>query len=534
MKLMFYGAAREVTGSCYGVEVNGKKMLIDCGLHQGQDNGFGQNFAFYPGEIDRVAITHAHIDHSGRLPLLVKQGFGGKIYATEPTCELLEIMLKDSAHIQEIESGWKSRKQKRAGDATAPPLYTMEDAEKVLGLLVPCRYNEVIDTGDGASIRFIDAGHLLGSAYVEVFMREGKTSKKVVFSGDIGVAGHPIIRDPEYIKKADFVVMESTYGDRLHAPVIDHVTDLAQAIDSTLGKGGNVICPAFAVGRTQGLLYNIREIKERGLVKSNPNFPVYLDSPLASAATKIYSEENVGYLDDKAAEMIKAGVRPLWFEGLHTVETVEESKRLNDNMEPKVIISSSGMCDAGRVRHHLKHNLWRRECSVVFSGFQANGTLGRILIDGVASSVSLFGEEIAVRCRIFNFRSMSSHADKDGLLKWIGAIETKPERVFVVHGEHDICAAFALLLSKEGYNAVAPKYSAIYDLATGEMVLEGRDIIRRGIPSTYERRETPVYQRLMIAGTRLIEVITRNRGGANKDLAKFADQIDALSTKWDR
>ena len=534
MKLMFYGAAREVTGSCFGVEVNGKKLLVDCGLHQGSDNGFGQNFAFYPGEIDRVIITHAHIDHSGRLPLLVKQGFNGKIYATEPTCELLKIMLRDSAHIQEIESGWRSRKQKRAGDKSAPPLYTMEDAEKVFALLIPCRYGTYLDTGDGAGIRFVDAGHLLGSSYVEMFLKEGKVTKKVVFSGDIGVPGHPIIRDPQYIKQADYVIMESTYGDRVREPVADHITDLAKAIDSTLSKGGNVICPAFAVGRTQGLLYNIREIKEKGLVKSIPDFKVYLDSPLASAATKIYSEENLDYIDDEAAELIRSGVQPLWFEGLHIVEKVEESKHLNDDMTPKVIISSSGMCDAGRVRHHLKHNLWRRECAIVFSGFQANGTLGRTLIDGLASYVTLFGDDIAVRCRIFNFRSMSSHADKEGLLKWIGAFETKPDRVFVVHGEHDICASFAVLLGTEGYNAVAPKYSSIYDLLTGEMVLEGRDIVRRGEQDYAIRRETPVYQRLMLAGTRLIEVITRNQGGANKDLAKFADQIDSLSNKWDR
>ena len=534
MKLMFYGAAREVTGSCYGVEVNGKKILVDCGLHQGSDNGFGQNFAFYPGEVDRVVITHAHIDHSGRLPLLVKQGFHGKIYATEPTCELLEIMLRDSAHIQEVESGWRNRKQKRAGDVVAPPLYTMEDAEKVFSMLVPCRYDELIDTGDGASIRFVDAGHLLGSAYIEMLLKEDKVNKKIVFSGDIGVPGHPLIRDPQYIKEADYVVMESTYGDRVREPVFDHVTDLAAAIDSTLGKGGNVICPAFAVCRTQGLLYNLREIKERGLVKSVPDFKVYLDSPLASAATKIYSGENVAYLDDEAAALIKSGVQPLWFEGLHIIESVDESKKLNDDVSPKVIISSSGMCDAGRIRHHLKHNLWRRECAVVFSGFQANGTLGRTLIDGIASNVTLFGEEIAVRCRIFNFRTMSAHADKDGLLKWIGAFESALSRVFVVHGEHDICAAFSVLLGELGYNAVAPKYSAIYDLLSNEMILEGRDIVRRGEPEYVARRETPVYQRLMLAGTRLIEVITRNKGGANKDLGKFADQIDALSNKWDR
>ena len=328
--------------------------------------------------------------------------------------------------------------------------------------------------------------------------------------------------------------MESTYGDRNREPSFDNINELAKVIDSTIPKGGNVICPAFAIGRTQGLLYNLREIKERGLAKNCPDFPVYLDSPLASAATKIYSGDNTGYLDDEAAELIRSGVQPLWFEGLRMVETAEESKRLNDDLTPKVIISSSGMCDAGRIRHHLKHNLWRRDCAVVFTGFQALGTLGRILVDGAVSPVTLFGEEIAVRCRIYNFRSMSAHADRDGLIKWIGAFEPKPEKVFVVHGELDTCTAFTTRLIEEGHRAIAPKYSAIYDIMTGETVFEGRDLIRRGTPGYIERRESPVYQRLMLAGTRLIEVITRNRGGANKDLAKFADQIDAMSNKWDR
>ena len=533
MKLMFYGAAGEVTGSCHGIEVNGNKFLIDCGLQQGSDNGFGPSFPFHPGEISHVIITHAHIDHSGRLPLLVKQGFRGNIYATAPTCELLQIMLRDSAHIQEVEAGWRSRKQKRAGDTSAQPLYTMEDAESVFQMLVPCHYNEIIDIANGAKIRFIDAGHLLGSAYIEMFLTEGKTAKKVVFSGDIGAPGHPLIRDPEYIEQADFVVMESTYGDRDREPIGDNIAELAKVIDSTLAKGGNVIIPAFAVGRTQGVLYNIREIKERGLVKSLPDFPVYLDSPLASAATKIYSGDNVGYLDDEAAAMIRAGVRPLWFEGLRITETAEESKKLNDDKAPKVIISSSGMCEAGRIRHHLKHNLWRHECAVIFTGFQAQGTLGRILVDGTVPNVTLFGENIAVKCKIINLRGMSAHADRNGLLKWVGAFAPKPEQVFVVHGEQDICAAFTLRLIEEGFRAVAPKYSAIYDLLTGAAVFEGRDLIRRGEPD-YAKRESPVYQRLMVAGTRLIEIITRNRGGANKDLAKFADQIDALSDKWDR
>jgi metallo-beta-lactamase family protein len=309
---------------------------------------------------------------------------------------------------------------------------------------------------------------------------------------------------------------------------------LAKVIDATLMKGGNVVCPSFAIGRTQDLLYYIREIKARGLVKSIPDFPVYLDSPLATACTKIYSTDLKDYLDDEATALIQTGVDPLSFDGLHFVESADESKLLNDDWTPKVIISSSGMCDAGRIRHHLKHNLWRQECSVVFTGFQALGTLGRILVDGDLNAVKLFGEEIAIRCQIHNFRSMSSHADREGLLKWIDAFEKKPDKVFVVHGENEICKTFTARLIGEGYNAVAPKYTSIHDLMTGDVVFEGRELVYRSEQKADAPRESAVYRRLLLTGTRLVEVITRNKGGANKDLAKFADQIDAMIKKWDR
>jgi len=508
---------------------------VDCGLQQGADNGFGQSFPFHAGDIDYVIVTHAHIDHSGRLPLLVKQGFKGSIYATEPTCKLLGIMLRDSANIQEAEAGWRARKQRRSGDEDVQPLYTAADAEKVFPLLVPCHYGEMIDICDGIRIRFTDAGHLLGSAYVEMWLSENGVDKKLAFSGDIGAPDHPMICDPGYISDADFVVTESTYGDRSRPEAFDTISELAKIIDATLPKGGNVICPAFAVGRTQDLLYYIREIKKRGLVKQCPAFPVYLDSPLASKATKIYSGELLGYLDEEAAALVSAGVQPLSFDNLYFVETSDESKLLNDDRTPKVIISSSGMCDAGRIRHHLKHNLWRQECAVVFTGFQALGTLGRILVDGETSRVTLFGEEIAVRCQIFNFRNMSAHADREDLLKWINHFDPKPEKVFVVHGEHETCKSYTARLIGEGFKAIAPKYSSIHDLITGEVLFEGRDLMRR-TEGEYvaPQRDSAIYRRLVLAGTRLIEVITRNRGGANKDLAKFADQIDALAAKWKR
>lgn len=546
MKLSFYGADREVTGSCHGVEVNGRNILVDCGLYQGSDDGYGQAFPFDPEKIDYVVMTHAHIDHSGRLPLLVKQGYRKKIYATGATVKLLEIMLRDSAHIQEIEAGWKSRKSRRAGDKETEPLYTMEDAEEVFNYFVPCNYNEEIVLEDGIKIRFSDAGHLLGSAFVEMWLAEDDVTKKIVFSGDIGNIGQPIIRDPQYIAEADIAVMESTYGDRNHDVPADYTEELAKIIDDTLGTGGNVIIPSFAIGRTQELLYFIREMKERGLVRSAPNFPVYIDSPLGNAATRIFEGELEGYLDESTIAVIKSGKKFLTFDNLNISETSEDSKAINFDKTPKVIIASSGMCDAGRIRHHLKHNLWRPECAVVFVGFQAKGTLGRILVDRAADKVTLFGEEIAVKCNILSFRGMSAHADRDGLLRWVGAFNPKPKKVFVVHGEAEVCIAFSEKLKSAGFDAHAPKYMAVYDLITGAFVAEGIEresgkqgaeeagIQERRVRPELDRRVSPVYQRLLAAGTKLLDVIAKNYGGPNKELAAFADQIIALANKWDR
>jgi metallo-beta-lactamase family protein len=542
MKLSFYGADREVTGSCHGVQVGKIRLLVDCGLIQGSDNDSGQDFPFDPAKIDYVVMTHAHIDHSGRLPLLVKQGFKGRIYATGVTVRLLEIMLRDSAHIQEIEAGWKSRKGRRAGSKEVEPLYTVQDAEDVFQYFVPCRYDEEIVIDEGVKIRFTDAGHLLGSAFVEMWLTEEGVTKKVVFSGDIGNLGQPIIRDPQYVTQADFAVMESTYGDRNHEVPADYTAELAEVIDRTFADGGNVIIPSFAIGRTQELLYFMREIKERGLVKSRPDFLVYVDSPLANAATRIYAGDLEGYLDEETLAVIRSGKQYLNFEGLRISETSDESKAINFDDTPKVIISSSGMCDAGRIRHHLKHNLWRPECAVVFVGFQAKGTLGRILVDRAAEKVTLFGEEIAVKCHIYSFRGMSAHADRDGLLRWVGAFDPKPEKVFVVHGEADVCQLFADDLNKMGYSAIAPKLTAVYDILAGQMVYEGRESApaddRRlaDVPKVRYKSaaDSKVYQSLLAAGARLMDVIARNFGGANKDLIEFANQINKLSDKWDR
>ncbi len=533
MKLTFYGAAREVTGSCHCLEVNGKKILIDCGLQQGQDEKENQQLPFHASLIDYVILTHAHIDHSGRLPLLVKDGFEGKIYATGATCDLISIMLRDSAHIQEMDAKWANQKGRRAGKEPAVPLYTMLDAEDTLEYLVRCQYNQPIDIAPGIRLMFTDAGHLLGSAYAQLWLEEDGIKKKIVFSGDIGNKSQPIIRDPQVVKDADYVVMESTYGDRLHEPYRDYTKDLANIINDTLAGGGNVVIPSFAVGRTQELLYFLREIKEQHLVTSVSDFLVYVDSPLASEATKIYDGDLTGYADEETIQVIKKGFQPIRFPGLRITQTTEESKMLNEDPTPKVIISSSGMCEAGRIRHHLKHNLWRPECSVIFVGFQAMGTLGRSLLDG-AKRIKLFSEEISVKAHIYNFRGLSAHADRDGLLWWLQNFTQKPEQVFVVHGENDTCLNFVKTLAEEGYAAYAPNFEAIYDLASGSILDEGIEYEKLRPKTDRNKNVSYAYARLLQAVEQLQEVARHNEGGANKDLAKFADQILALAQKWDR
>jgi metallo-beta-lactamase family protein len=471
MKIKFYGAAREVTGSCYCLEADGKKFLVDCGLQQGQDEKDNQKLPFNASDIDFVILTHAHIDHSGRLPLLVKEGFKGKIYAIEATCDLTSVMLKDSASIQEMDAMWENRKNKKTGKDKVTPLYSTTDVEDTLKYLVPCSYGMINKISDGIQFNFIDAGHILGSASVEIFLSEGGNSKKIVFSGDIGNIEQPIIKDPQYIKEADFVVMESTYGDRSHDKSNGYELDLAKIINKTLLRGGNVIIPSFALGRTQGLLYLIREIKERKLV-SIPDFPVYVDSPLASEITGLYDDDLRIYGDLQTKEILKKGFNPLTFPDLTFTDSTNESKALNYDPTPKVIISSSGMCDGGRVRHHLKFNLYKEECSVIFSGFQAYGTLGRLILDG-AKKVTIFGDEIPVHADIYNFTSLSAHADRDGLLKWINSFEKKPYKVFVTHGEDSISDKFAESLGELGFLAIAPFYKSVYDLRNGELLSPG-------------------------------------------------------------
>ena len=531
MKLTFFGAARAVTGSCHCVECGGKKILVDCGLQQGRDERDNQELDFAAGYIDAVVVTHAHIDHSGRIPLLVKQGFTGNIYCTRLTGQLLSIMLRDSAHIQESDAQWQNQKGKRAGRPPVEPLYTVADAEAALQQLFPAEYGQVLDLCDGVRIRFRDAGHLLGSSMVEIWATEGDVTKKLVFSGDLGNIDQPIIRDPSFVEDADYVVMESTYGDRNHEPPESYTESLAQLIDEVFAKGGNIVIPSFAVGRTQELLYFLREIKDRGLVKSAPNFTVCVDSPLAAEATRVYSGDLHGYLDEEAIAVLQGGDDLFTFPGLTLVQSTDESKALNMDKSSKVIISASGMCDAGRIRHHLKHNLWRQECSVVFVGYQAEGSLGRRLLEG-AKSVKLFGEEIAVNARIVNFQGLSSHADRDHLLAWIQHFSPAPQQVFVVHGDAPVTELFAEDLNQRGIPAHAPLYQEVYDLAADRMLAKGVVLEPRKV-SGGAAAGSPAFVRLQDVSRQLEALISRSRGRPNKDLARLADQIRQVMENWE-
>ena len=533
MKLTFVGAAHEVTGSCHLLQAAGKNILIDCGMEQGPDLYENFGLPIPENEVDYVLLTHAHIDHSGMLPKLVKNGFKGEIVTTFATADLCNIMLRDSAHIQEFEAEWRNRKGRRAGQPEFEPVYVMQDALDAIELFAPCDYGVRIQLCEGIDIRFTDIGHLLGSASIEVWITEDGISKKIVFSGDIGNFNKPLIRDPIYTKEADYAVMESTYGDRFHQKGKNHISELVRIVQETLDRGGNVVIPAFAVGRTQELLYYFRQIKSQHLIHGHDNFEVYVDSPLAVEATHVFKENQAECYDEETRELVEEGINPIAFPGLKLSVTSDESININFDAKPKVIISASGMCDAGRIRHHLKHNLWRKECTVIFAGYQAVGTIGRALVDG-AKEVKLFGESIDVEAHIEILHDISGHADQNGLLTWALAFEKKPQQFFVVHGNDDVCDRFAeLLTEKTGVPAKAPFSGSEFDLIKGVWVREtaGIPIPAKSAPA---KKASGVFARLLAAGERLMGVIRRNEGGANKDLAKFADQINALCDKWDR
>ena len=532
MKLTFIGAAHEVTGSCHYLEVCGKHILVDCGMEQGVQSYENAPLPVEEALIDYVLLTHAHVDHSGMLPALYAKGFRGQIFMTTATADLCSIMLRDCAHIQMQEAEWKNRKAKRhSGIEPHEPIYTMEDADGVIKRIVPCSYNKIVELCDGVKIRFTDVGHLLGSASIEVWMNEHDNERKIVFSGDLGNCNQPLIKDPVKTEDADYVVMESTYGDRIHsAERPDYVAELTQILQETFDAGGNVVIPSFAVGRTQEMLYFLRQIKAEKRIKRHPDFPVYVDSPLAVEATEIFQRNVEECFDEEALELIHKGINPIRFPGLKLTITSDESKAINFDSTPKVIISASGMCEAGRIRHHLKHNLWRPECTILFVGYQANGTLGRVLVDGT-DEVKLFGETIEVRADIRTLQGISGHADKDGLIDWVKGFKGKPERVFVVHGESTVCDLFAECLEKEhGFSTYAPYSGTRFNLMTGEA-----EYAAAPVPVKKKARIlSDVFSRLVAAGQRLMAVIKKNEGVANKDLARFADQINSLCDKWDR
>lgn len=540
MKLTFLGAAREVTGSCTLLEAAGFKVLVDCGMEQGRDVYENVGLPIAPGEVDALFLTHAHIDHSGRIPYLYKNGYTGPIYTTDATMDLCDVMLQDSAHIQEQDAEWKNRKAQRSGRPLVEPDYTVQDAMNVIKQFVPCAYGawRTLLEGEGGRIEacFTDVGHLLGSATITLRVTEDGRTETIAFSGDVGNVNQPLLRDPAVPAPVDYLVMESTYGDRSHGERPDYLSELTEVLQTAFDRGGNVVIPSFAVGRTQEMLYFIRQIKAEGRIHGHDGFPVYVDSPMAVKATTIFRENFMECYDEEALALVQSGQNPLQFPGLKVSVTSQDSVAINADKTPKVILSASGMCDAGRIRHHLKHNLWRPESTILFVGFQSPGTLGRTLLDG-APEVKLFGEPISVKAQVRQMSGLSGHADDKGLLNWLHAFERRPGFVFVNHGEDAVADGFAARLREEGYQAEAPYNGAVYLLAAGHVacaVTGNTQKIRKTAETQAARQASAAFERLVNMGKRLQAVIQRNKGGANKDLARFASQIASLCDKWDR
>ena len=444
MNITFLGATKMVTGSNFLIEGAGKKFLVDCGMYQGKATDEMENeapFLYDVKDIDFMLLTHAHIDHSGRIPKLYNEGFRGPIYATKATCDLCSIMLPDSGHIQEQENEWKNNKRKRKGQKQQPPLYTAEEAIKSLEIFHPVKYDEIIDIDENIHVRFNDAGHMLGSAIIEVWVNEDGKTTKTVFTGDLGNNDIPLLASPTMIDDADYLVMESTYGDRLHVGTDDKAQVFLDIVSETLDNGGTVVVPSFAVGRTQEILYELNMIKEEK--SKDPKFqeeyeklmkvPVYVDSPLAISATEVF-RENEDLFDDETKAIMERGDNPLEFPGLKFTRTADESKALNESNEPSIIISASGMCEVGRIKHHLKHNIWNPKSTILFVGYQAPGTLGRTIVDG-AKKVKIFGEEFSVEARVEYIEGYSGHADQEWLLNFVYSFIKKPKHIFLVHGE---------------------------------------------------------------------------------------------------
>ena len=473
MKITFLGATRTVTGSNFLVEGAGKKFLVDCGMWQGkaeQEMENSQEFEYNPSEIDFMLLTHAHIDHSGRIPKLYNEGFRNKVYAHKATCDLCALMLPDSGHIQETEVEWKNKKRKRKGEEPIEPIYTAEDAVRCLEIFEPVQYDQIIEITPEIHVRFNDAGHMLGSSIIEVWVKEGDKETKTVFTGDIGNNDIPLLSPPTMIEDTDFLVMESTYGSRLHMRNDEKAQIFLDVVSETLDNGGTVVIPSFAVGRTQEILYEINKLKDehddeefRRKYKTIMKAPVYVDSPLAISATEVF-RENTELFDEETKEEIMRGDNPLEFPGLKFTKTADESKALNEDQTPSIIISASGMCEVGRIKHHLKHNLWNPKSTILFVGYQAPGTLGYSIVNG-AKKVKIFGEEIAVNARIEYIEGYSGHADQELLMNCIYSYIKKPKHIFLVHGEPESQDILADKIEEETKIGVTiPEFGETYEL----------------------------------------------------------------------
>lgn len=534
MKMTLIGAAHQVTGSCTLIEwKSGRYLIVDYGMEQGENCYQMQDLPVMPGQIEYVILTHAHIDHSGNLPLLYQQGFRGKIYSTPETENLCNIMLADSAHIQETDAAYQTKKNLRTGLPEVKPAFTSEDAANVMRLFRPCAYNDLIRIDEGLSVRFQDAGHLLGSAFVEIFLEDEGKKVKLVCSGDVGNTNQPIIRDPQTIAEADYLLIESTYGTRVHEGGTDPIPVLTDILRRTFRRGGTLIIPSFAVGRTQELLYFFREIKQENLLPEFPDFPVYVDSPLANEATAIFLQCDTACLDDDAKAVMISGENPIWFDGLHTVVSSDESKALNTDDTAKVIIASGGMCEGGRIRHHLKHNLWDERNTVMFAGYQAAGTLGRIIYDG-AREVKILGETIDVKAEITLLSGISGHADRNGLLNWLDSFTRKPAAVFVNHGDDESCTGLAAAITERfGMPAYAPFSGSCYDLAAGEWIRLTDPVYKKeekkksGKTAPAVKKEQ-LYRELIQAGESLIQKIRDLEGHSNAEIKTMTGKIRSL------
>ena len=534
MKITFLGANHEVTGSRTLIEWRqGRYLLVDCGMEQGQNDYENAPMPVSTKEIEYVFITHAHIDHTGMLPKLWRDGFRGKVYATRETNNLCAIMLADSAHIQMSDAEYQTKKNKRKNLPAVEPAYDIEDVNELLGHFRPCGYSENIHVDEGLAVSFTDIGHLMGSAAISLWLNDGTQTRKIVFSGDVGNINQPLLNDPMFVRDADYVVVESTYGDRLHADRIDPTPMMVDVIQRTLDRGGNVIIPSFAVGRTQEMLYIIRDIKMRGLVHGHDGFPVYVDSPLANEATAVFLQCDTECLDPEARAVMQQGVNPISFPELETVVTADESKKLNASKIPGVIISASGMCDAGRVRHHLKHNLWRPESTVLFVGYQANGTLGRMLQDG-KKEVKVLGEEIIVRAEIATLQGVSGHADKNGLLRWMDGFAPIPKQVFVNHGDHDQAMAFvATLRERYGVKVDCPYSGSEFDMITGQWLHEAEPVPfvkKKSAQAQSEgaKNQQSAYSALMSAINALEAAARTAHGFSNAELKRLTKDVQRL------